>query len=159
MKTCTKCGTQMADEAVACPNCGCGAAPAVQLSTNRSLLKYILLGIITLGIYDIVVMSKISTDINLIATKYDGKKTMHFCLVFFLFSWLTLGIVPLVWHHKMSARIGTELARRGIDYSFGASTFWLWGILGSIIVVGPFIYAYKLLKSMNLLSADYNAKG
>ena len=117
MKTCTKCGTQMADEAVACPNCGCGAAPAVQLSTNRSLLKYILLGIITLG------------------------------------------IVPLVWHHKMSARVGTELARRGIDYSFGASTFWLWGILGSIIVVGPFIYTYKLLKSMNLLAADYNAKG
>ena len=50
-------------------------------------------------------------------------------------------------------------ARRGIDYSFGASTFWLWGILGSIIVVGPFIYTYKLLKSMNLLAADYNAKG
>lgn len=115
MKTCTKCGAQMADEAVVCPNCGCGAAPAVQLSTNRSLLKYILLGIITLGIYDIVVMSKVSTDINLIATKYDGKKTMHFCLVFFLFSWLTLGIVPLVWHHKMSARVGTELARRGIE--------------------------------------------
>lgn len=79
--------------------------------------------------------------------------------MFFLFSWLTLGIVPLVWHHKMSARVGTELARRGIDYSFGASTFWLWGILGSIIVVGPFIYTYKLLKSMNLLAADYNAKG
>ena len=104
-------------------------------------------------------MSKVSTDINLIATKYDGKKTMHFSLVFFLFSWLTLGIVPLGWHHKMSARVGTELARRGIDYSFGASTFWLWGILGSIIVVGPFIYTYKLLKSMNLLAADYNAKG
>lgn len=45
------------------------------------------------------------------------------------------------------------------NYSFGASTFWLWGILGSMIVVGPFIYTYKLLKSMNLLAADYNAKG
>ena len=43
------------------------------------------------------------------------------------------------------SRVGTELARRGIDYSFGASTFWLWGILGSIIVVGPFIYTYKVL--------------
>lgn len=31
-------------------------------------------------------------------------------------------------------------------------------ILGCILV-GPFIYTYKLLKSMNLLAADYNAKG
>ena len=159
MKTCTKCGTQMADEAVACPNCGCGAAPAVQLSTNRSLLKYILLGIITLGIYNIVVMSEVSTDINLIATKYDGKKTMHFCLVFFLFSWLTLGLFYPVWFHMLSARIFDELKRRNIDYEFGAKTYWLWGVLGAFIIAGPFVYLHKLLNSMNLLAADYNAKG
>ena len=63
-----------------------GYAPAVQLRTNRGLLKFILLSIITLGIYGIVVMSHISTDINVIATRYDGKKTMHYCLVFFIFS-------------------------------------------------------------------------
>lgn len=40
-------------------------------------------------------MSNISTDINTIASRYDGKKTMHYCLVLFIFSWLTLGIVPL----------------------------------------------------------------
>lgn len=159
MKTCAKCGTEIADEAVACPNCGCGVAPGIQLSTNRSLLKFVLLSIITLGIYGIVVMSKVSTDINLIASKYDGKKTMHYCLVLFIFSWLTFGIVPLVWGHRISARIGDELIRRGIDYSFGASTFWLWNILGSLIIVGPFVYTHKLLTSMNKLSADYNAKG
>lgn len=159
MKTCAKCGTELHDEAVACPNCGCGVAPGIQLSTNRSLLKFVLLSIITLGIYGIVVMSKVSTDINLIASKHDGKKTMHYCLVLFVFSWLTLGIVPLVWGHRISARIGDELTRRGIDYGFGASTFWLWNILGSLIIVGPFVYTHKLLKSMNLLSEDYNKKG
>ena len=51
-------------------------------------------------------MSNISTDINTIASRYDGKKTMHYCLVLFIFSWLTLGIVPLVWNHKISDRIG-----------------------------------------------------
>lgn len=66
------------------------------LQTNRSLTKYILLGLITLGIYDIVVMTKISNDINTIASKHDGRHTMNFCLVFFIFSWLTFGIVPLV---------------------------------------------------------------
>ena len=141
------------------PQPGYHYAPAAQLRTNRGLLKFILLSIITLGIYGIVVMSHISTDINVIATRYDGKKTMHYCLVLFIFSWLTLGIVPLVWSHRLCKRIGAELARRGIDYSFGAGTFWGWGFFGILIIVGPFIYGHKLFKSMNLLCADYNARG
>lgn len=130
-----------------------------QLKTNRSLLKFILLSLITFGIYGIVVMSNVSSDINTIASRYDGKKTMHYCLVLFIFSWLTLGIVPLVWGHRLANRIGAELRRRGINYQFGAGTFWGWGILGTLIIVGPFIYSHKLLKSMNLLSADYNVNG
>lgn len=136
-----------------------GEAPALQLKTNRGLLKYVFLSFITLGIYGLVVMSTVSTDINTIASKYDGKKTMHYCLVYFIFSWLTFGIVPLVWSHKISARIGAELARREINYSFGAGTFWGWNVLGSLIAVGPFIYMHKLLKAMNLLAEDYNTKG
>ena len=134
-------------------------SPAVKLSTNRGLLKTILLSLVTFGIYGIVAYSKVSTDINTIASKYDGKKTMHFCLLVFIFSWLTFGIAPIVWYHRISARIGKELARRGIAYSFGAGSFWGWDILGSLIVVGPFIYMHKLFRAMNLLSADYNAKG
>ena len=134
-------------------------ATSLKLKTNRSLLKFILLGIITFGIYPIFVMSVISTDINLVAGRADGKRTMHYCLVYFLFSWLTFGIVPLVWYHKLSARIGNELRRRGINYSFGAGTFWGWNILGAFIFVGPFIYTHKLLKAMNLLCADFNARG
>lgn len=131
MKFCQKCGSELMDEAVICPKCGCSVRsmdrPAIQLKTNRGLIKFILLSIITFGIYGIVVMSSVSTDINTIASKYDGKKTMHYCLVLFIFSWLTFGIVPLVWSHKVSARIGDELNRRGINYSFGAGTFWGWG--------------------------------
>ena len=134
-------------------------APAVPLNTNRSLLKFILLNLITLGIYGIVILSGISTDINTIASRYDGKKTMHYCLIFFLLTGLTLGIAPLVWFHRLSARIGQELTRRGIAYSFDAGSFWGWNVLGACIVVGPFIYLYKLLHAMNLLCADYNAKG
>jgi len=135
------------------------AYPVRPLKTNRGLGKYILLSIVTFGIYPLVFMSGISTDINLIASRYDGKKTMHFCLVAFIFSWLTLGILPIVWYHNISARIGRELARRGIAYNFGAGTYWGWNILGSFIVVGPFIYVYKLCEAMNLLSGSYNAYG
>lgn len=50
------------------------ASPAVQLPTNRSLLKFVLLSIITLGIYGLVVMTKISTEINTIAAPMITKK-------------------------------------------------------------------------------------
>lgn len=166
MKYCSKCGQEVHDDAVVCPHCGCqvaqpvtAAKPVGQLKTNRGLLKYILLSMITLGIYGLVAMSNVSSDINTIASRYDGKKTMHYCLMFFLFSWLTIGIVPLVWYHRMSKRVGNELSRRGISYSFGAGTYWGWGILGSCIVVGPFIYLHKLLKAMNLLAEHYNVNG
>ena len=36
--------------------------------------------------------------------------------------------------------------------------FWGWDILGSLIVVGPFIYLHKLCKALNLAAADFNAK-
>ncbi|MBQ0062946.1 MAG: DUF4234 domain-containing protein [Prevotella sp.] len=127
------------------------------MKTNRGLLKMILLGIITLGIYPIVVYSQISEEINVLASPHDGKHTMHYCLIFFLFSWLTLNIATLVWWHRISGRIGQELRRRNLQYSFGASDFWLWNILGSLIVIGPFVYIHKLMKAMNFINADWNS--
>ena len=123
--------------------------------TDRGLVKYILLSLITLGIYSLFVMSYISEEINTIASPRDGKHTMHYLLISLVFSGLTLGIVPLVWYHRLSNRISDELFARGLDYKFSARDFWLWNILGCIIIVGPFVYLHKLFKSMNLLNADY----
>ena len=134
-------------------------APVAQLKTNRGLIKFILLSAITFGIYGLVVMSALSTDINTIASRYDGKKTMHYCLIFFLLTGLTFGIAPIVWYHKLSARMGNELKRRGIAYSFGAGSFWGWNVLGSLIGIGPLVYTHKLLKAMNLLCENYNING
>lgn len=134
-------------------------APAKKLNTKRGLLKLILLSIITFGIYGLVAMSGVSSDINIIASRYDGKKTMHYCLLVFIFSWLTFGIAPIVWMHRICNRIGNEAKRRGIDYSFSAADYWLWGVIGSVIVVGPFVFLHKFFKASNLIAADYNEKG
>ena len=133
--------------------------PAAKRKTNKGLLKYILLSAITFGIYPLVVMSALSDDVNIIASKYDGKHTMHFCLLAFVIAPITCGIAPLVWYHNVSERIGIELARRGISYHFGAADYWLWGVLGSFIFIGPFVYTHKLFKATNLMCEDYNLKG
>ena len=133
--------------------------PANPLKTNRRLIKLILLGILTFGIYPLVVFSGISTGINQIASRYDGRKTMHFCLLNFLVGPVTLGIAALVWHHRLCDRIDDELRRRGLAYRFSTGSFWGWNILGCLILVGPFIYQHKLCKAMNLLCEDYNIRG
>lgn len=132
---------------------------AAQLASNYSMLKLLLLSPITLGIYPLVKLSRISSDINTIASSHDGRRTMHFCLLFFLVGPITAGIANLVWHHRICKRMGVELQRRNLPYKFGAKTFWLWCILGSLIAVGPFVYLHKFCKAMNFLAEDYNVNG
>ena len=134
-------------------------APVGQLKTNKGLLKTILLSLITFGIYPLVVMSAVSNDINVVASRYDGKKTMHFCLLAFIVAPITFGIGGIVWYHKISNRIGAELARRGIGYSFSAGTYWGWSVLGALIGIGPLVYMHKLFKAVNLMNAHYNVNG
>ena len=133
-------------------------APAIQLPVKRSLWKMILFGALTLGIYPMVIWSRLVTELNLAASRHDGKRTMPYFAIFFLAP-VTLSIFILVWIHKFCNRIGAELERRGIDYSFGAKTFWLWNVLGSFILVGPFIFIHKLLKSMNQINGHFNLYG
>ncbi len=163
MKFCSSCGAEINEGAIVCVKCGCAVqgsgAPVGQRKTNKSLAKYIFLSIITLGIYGLVVMSSVSNDINLAASRYDGKRTMHYCLLYFLVGPITLGIAYIVWFHKISGRIGRELTRRNLSYNFSCADYWLWNVLGSLIIVGPFIYFHKLFKACNLICADYNAKG
>ena len=125
------------------------------LRTNRGLVKFILLSLITLDIYGIWCLATIGDDLNVVVP--TEKRTTSFWLCFLILSWLTLGIYPLYWFHKMSNKVSTGLAQKGINYNFNAGTFWLWGVLGSCIVVGPFIYYHKLFTAMNMLNGAYNS--
>lgn len=133
--------------------------PNVKLRTKRGWFKYVALSALTFGIYGIVVMSHVSREINRVASGRDGRHTMHYCLIFFLFGPLTLQIATLVWFTKICNRMGAELKARGIDFNFGGADYWLWNILGSLILVGPFIFLHRFFKSMNLINRDYNEKG
>ncbi len=133
--------------------------PGRQLRTNRSFIKTFLLSLITFGIYGLICNGNITDDVNTVCSRYDGKKSMNFYLLFFIVGPFTLEIASIVWMHRLCNRIGDELKRRQISYSFSASDMWLWGVLGSLIIVGPFIFAHKFFKSVNLMNDSYNHIG
>lgn len=129
------------------------------LKTDRNVVLYILLSAITCGIYGLITMGGIVDDVNTVCRPYDGKKTTNYYLMVFVLSWLTLGIYPIIWMHGLCARMGDNLKQRGIDYNFGAGTFWGWCVLGSLIIVGPIVFIVKLFAASNKLNADYNFRG
>ena len=132
--------------------------PALRLPTKRGLCKMFFLGILTLGIYPLVIWCRIVTELNIVASRYDGERTRS-DLGAALLGPVTLFVYPLIWIHDFCRRIGAELRRRRIAYDFGAASFWLWNVLGCLILVGPFIFIHKLMKAMNQLNADYNLNG
>ncbi len=129
------------------------------LPTNKNIFKAILLWVLTFGLYGIVIMTSVSKNINRTASAYDKKRTMNYCLLFFLVGWLTLGIGYIVWCYRLTKRVSNELARRNIDYLFTKNDFWLWNVAGLMVLAGPFVYLHKLFRAINLINADFNQKG
>ena len=127
----------------------------VLLKTDRNALKFILLSIVTLGVYSVIFYISLSFDIDKIARRHDGKKTFNY-LFACIFALFTFSIVLAIWNYHVAERIGDELKRRNIDFEFGSGTYLGWGYFGSLIIVGPYIYAFKICKAMNLLCEDYN---
>ncbi len=165
MTVCPNCGSKIRDYVVTCPKChmptgvAVSGASTIKLKTDRSLWKFILLNVVTLGIYELFCMTQLGEDLDVAASKADGKSTIPFWIIAVLqvLGFLIFPVIMLlVWYDKLCDRIEDELRRRGISYKFDAGTFWGWGIIGFFILVGPFIFYHKLFKAMNYIGADYN---
>ncbi len=128
-----------------------------KLATNRSVWKLILFSILTLGIYSIVFFIPFSYDLDKVSPKRDRSRTMNF-FVAYVISLFTFSIVLYIWHYMVAKRVEETLEARDIRYEFRTGDFWGWYLVGSLILIGPFVYLYKLCKAMNLLCADYNER-
>ena len=126
-----------------------------KLQTNRKMWKLMLFNILTLGFYSIFFFIPLSFDIDKVAPRRDGERTMNYLFAHIL-AIFTFSIVVDIWHYLIAKRVEEALTVRKINYEFGTHDFWLWFVFGSIILVGPFIYFHKLCKAMNLLCEAYN---
>ncbi|MGN1194014.1 MAG: DUF4234 domain-containing protein, partial [Acutalibacteraceae bacterium] len=114
---------------------------------RRSFGMYILLNLVTFGIYGIVVFCQMGDDVNKIC-KGDGQDQMSYILAWLL-GGITLGIVPLVWVNKAMNRLKDNAYRYNVHVEYGGSDYILWTLLGMFIFVGPFIAVYHYMEDLN----------
>jgi CBS domain containing-hemolysin-like protein len=77
-------------------------------------------------------------------------------IITLILSYFTLAIVLDIWFYQITERVEEALDKCNIKYEFSTSDFWTYYILGSFVLVGPFIYMHKLCTAMNLLCEHYN---
>ena len=82
------------------------------LKTDRTMLSYVILSIITFGIYDLYFRYKLIKDINLVCED-DGKHTSG-VIVLIVLSLLTFGIYGYVWNYKVGERINEQAHKRDV---------------------------------------------
>lgn len=124
---------------------------------QRSLWTYILLTIITCGIYSLYFFYRYTQDLNAVC-QGDGQESPNYILVFLL-SLITCGIYRYYWLYKQGNRLQEAAPRYGMVFQEDGTAVLLWELLGMFIFVGPFIALHILIKNMNAVANVYNANG
>jgi hypothetical protein len=123
---------------------------------KRGLVSFILLGFVTLGIYQLYRLHVLARDVNTMC-EGDGKETTGL-LLFIIFCILTVGIYGIIWLFMLGDRIQANGTKYGLNITENGSTVLLWYLLGMFIIVGPFVAYHIVFKNVNAMIDVYNSK-
>lgn len=138
------------------------AAPAARpgayrLKTNRSLIMYILLNIVTCGIYGWVFIYGLARDVNT-ACAEDGGHTGGL-LKFILLNMITCNIYSWVWYYGLGNRLAANAPRYGLNFQENGTTILLWMLVGVLLCgIGPLVALHIICRNTNAICAAYNAR-
>lgn len=132
-----------------------GQYTGIKLKEDRSIVMYILLTIVTCGIYSIYFVYKLIQDVN-IAMAGDGEETPGI-VKYLLLSIITCGIYGWYWMYCLGNRLANNAPRYGMQFQENGTTVLLWSILGSFLCgIGPIIGWHIIIKNTNAICAAYN---
>jgi hypothetical protein len=128
---------------------------AVPLKTDRSLLIYILLSLVTCGIYSLFFIHSLAKDVN-VACAGDGKETAGL-LKLILLSIITCGIYGVYWYYSLGDRLHENGPRYGVNITETGTTILLWILIGLLFAcAGSFVAMYFIIKNTNAICESYN---
>ena len=123
---------------------------------KRGLVGFIILSFITFGLYGLYWIYKLAKDVNAICDG-DGKNTGGL-LKYLFFGMITFGIYDFVWLYMLGDRLQDNAPRYNLQFKESGAAVLLWTIIGSCIIVGPFISMHIIIKNTNALAEEYNKK-
>ncbi len=132
-----------------------GTSEPGPLATDRSLITYILLSLVTCGIYGWYFLYCMARDVN-IACDGDGETTPGLGMLILL-SLLTCGIYGYYWYYKLGNRLCNNAPRYGLTFQENGTTIIIWCLVGYLICgIGSWIAMHMLIKNTNTICAAYN---
>lgn len=127
------------------------------IKSDRSLLMYILLNILTLGIYSSYFIYSIAKDVNEMC-EGDGSHTSGL-FKYIIFNLLTCGIYTFIWMYNLGNRLQINADDYNDYFPENGTTILLWMILGNLICfIGTFVALHIIIKNTNSLAYHYNKK-
>lgn len=126
-----------------------------RVSTDRSLVTYIIFNILTCGIYGYYFLYAMARDVNIMC-EGDGEQTSGL-VVFILLSFVTCGFYALYWYYKLANRLANNAPKYGMNFQENGTTILMWYLVGLLLCgIGPYVAMHILIKNTNALAAAYN---
>ena len=130
----------------------------MKVNQNRSLAMYIILTILTLGIYALYNIYSIAKDVNTMC-EGDGERTTGL-FMFIVLTVITCGIYAFVWYYKLGNRLKANGPKYGVNINENGDTVLLCMILGTMICcIASFVGFHIIFKNCNALATAYNNGG
>ncbi len=122
----------------------------------RDFWQYIILSLVTCGVYGIYILCGYVKDINKIC-EGDGQESNSFIIVLLL-TMITGGIYGIYWWYVQSERLYSAALNYGIKLRENGKSILLWLIPANIIMLGggTFIANYIMFDNMNMIAKIYN---
>lgn len=131
-----------------------GYAP---IKTDRGVIGWLLLSIVTCGIYSYYFLYCLARDINVMCQD-DGDFTPGLA-AFILLSFVTCGFYGLYWYYKIGNRLQANAPRYGLMFQENGTTVLMWQIVGALLCgLGPIFAMNIIIKNTNAMATAYNAR-
>ncbi len=129
----------------------------MRIKEDRSLVMYILLSMLTCGIYSYIFIYQMALDVNVMC-EGDGQQTAGL-LQFVLLSFVTCGIYAWIWYYNLGNRLMANAPRYGLTFTENGTTILMWMIFGVVLCgIGWFVAMYILIKNTNAMAHAYNSR-
>lgn len=127
------------------------------IKADRSLIGWLLLSLVTCGIYSFYFLYCLARDVNTLCQD-DGDYTPGLA-EFILLSFVTCGFYAYYWYYKIGNRLQANAPCYGLVFQENGTTVLLWQIFGALLCgLGPIFAMNIIINNTNAMATAYNTR-